>query len=444
MRRILDALTSRRLSHYVLAAWALLTVVWVLPFQFAGLTEDAVTQIASGWWVFRIVYVLVLLTTAACVISRAERDIRRARRWGDREPAPRKHATVSETSLDDLDSSLASVGFSVARFDNGLRAVRHRWAPLGGTLFHLAVLVVAAGLLVHAQTFESASLQLVEGEEMPTVGTAPDGGISPELARSAEGLTLRSITPEFHEDVLLFSRLEAEMIAADGSSRALTLSDPLWLDPITYLTIEDFGYAPSFVMIDPSGAIVDGVYRPLSVFPPGTEDSVVFPDAFLDVAVVLYPDHGVREGRDVSLSYNLAEPRLLLSLSDSSREFELKERRLVAVGEPIEVRTLVGTRTVTADGIGRYGVFRVTRSAGLPVLVLGGLLAVVGLAWRVLYRRLDVVAWTGEDGRTRFDAWLDAEGRRSGREAVERILERAVRTVETTDDPGAADGGDTT
>lgn len=417
-------LRSRSFSFVVLASFAVLTAMWLVPFQLTGLPDASINTIASEWLPFRIVYVLVLLTTLLCTLYRVRRDWRKATQWrgltdtiGSRTPALR-----TKLGLDEAVTRLEGAGYEVERTDTALVAVRRPWAPVGGSVMHFAIIGLAAGLALHSATYSSTTFRLIEGESMGGM-VAP--GLTPaetDLRRLVSDAELQRIDPRYHKDVLLFSRLEAEWKRADGAKQRFSLSKPLWLDPFTHVSVQDFGFAPHLVLSDPNRGKLDDTIPAMNLFPPGTQDSVTLPASALDVSAIILPDYGVRSGRDVSLSYNLSNPRVVLTVSNQGSSRTVAVREIAAVGQPVKVALPSGlVQTLTVSEIRRYGSFRISRSYGIPLLVVSGACLLAGLAMRVLGRRVDIVAWADADGIS-IDAFADMEGRAVGVRTARKLL----------------------
>lgn len=406
-------LGSRRLSFWILGAGAALLLVWILPFELTGQPEATVESIGSAWAPMRAVYGAVAVATLACTVPRLLRDLARARRWRSGRARLSDDAPILKVALDEAERELSKAGYRTFQEPATVRAVKNAFAPLGGSIAHLALLALAAGLLVNAAAVTNTTTRVTEGQVF-TDGALKGDSIDEAVNRRLEGIRLERITPGYFRDMLLFERLDATVLES-GRVNTFSLAQPMWLDPITHLSVQDFGFAPRF-RVDQRGRTIQDSTIAMSIFPPGSEDSAHLQSTGWTVSAVAYPDYARRGGRDVTMSYNLRNPRLLVSLADPSGE--VLARRLIAPGESLASR---GT-TVTLVGVSRYGTFRLTRSAGLPIIVLALVGLVGGLTWRLLLRRHDVIVWQS-GGVVRYDAWLDMEGRTAGRRALENLVQ---------------------
>lgn len=424
--RAVDLLASRTLSFWVMGAWIALATVWLIPFQVTGQPDATIQGIARHWLPFRMVYAALLVTTLVCALVRLRKDWRRANfvTPADRPLPSTSSAVVGETGLDDVASRLEGMHYEVRRFPDRVLAVRHRWSVLGGSVFHLALPMLALGFLVHALTFSSINFRLVEGQSTDQVlrsVTSGKGAWKP-LRSSVESIALEQVQPRYFKDVLLFDRLDAQVrFQRTGTSRGLSLASPLWVDPFTMISIQDFGVAPRFQILR-ANKIEDDIIADMSIFPPGNEDSADLPKTGYTVSAMLYPDYSVVNGQDVSLSYNLRNPRLRVALEQANKPGVIVTRRLVRVGE----RVPATQDTFVVKELRYYGEFRVWRSYGFPLVVLSALLILGGLVMRFLLPRQDLVAWTSPDGVALL-ARVDGASPTGARWATQRL---AVRLAE--------------
>jgi hypothetical protein len=416
IRRTRAFLESRAVSFWVLGAWIALTLVWLVPFQLTGQSHETIRAIAEDWLAFRAVYVAVGLTTVVCAWTRMARDMRRAQRTDVTHPAPTPDAErIQGLDLDGVDSSLRARRYAVTRSDGSLYAVRNRYSLLGGSIFHFGIVLLGVSLVAHLLTVDSTTLRVTEGQSVGEAAAA-SGVVVPSAFRY---FTLESIQPQYFEDVLLFTKLEARLSAADGSSRVFSLSQPYWIGPTTLASISDFNLAPHIETTAPDGTVQEYVVA-MNLSPPGAEDAVAMPDVPFEMSLIAFPDHGVVDGRDVSLSYNIREPAFLVAVKEPGRTGSLVARELVGIGEPIEADGYA----IRISGLSRYGTFRVTTAPALPFMALSFLVMTVGVSWRLLLRRHSVMAWADSDGVV-VDGWLDMAGRSAGRELGVELLRKA-------------------
>ncbi|MHB1341784.1 MAG: cytochrome c biogenesis protein ResB [Coriobacteriia bacterium] len=414
---ILRQLRSRRFSGWLIGAWIALVLVWLVPFQVTGQPDETINEIATRWWPMVIVQVLLLAATLLCTFDRARRDLRRARQWSNMPRRLVAPVRVDVANLDDAASRLGSSGLSVVVTGNTVIGVRRPWAALGGSVFHLALAVIVVGVVLDANLASSVAFRLTETQAVGQ-SLVPESELAADVLGTVGHWTLTGVEPEYYRDVLLFTRLDAAFADGSGRAREMSLSRPIWLGPSRTLTIQDYGFALRVVADTADGIQVSDSAAAMDIFPPGKEDSVDVPGTQIRLHIVLFPDHGVVDGRDVSMSYALRDPKLLVTAERITPDREVLARALVAPGQPVE--TPYGT--VTVAEVKRFGSFKVNSTPGLWFLVAGWVLASGGLAVRLLARRFDVVVEQTGEGFV-MDAWLDtanrAEALRLGLDALD-------------------------
>ncbi len=394
----LDAMSSRAASFWVIGAWIALALVWLVPFQLTGQPEATLRGIGNDWLPFRAAHRALVATSAVCGLVRLGKDLGRLRlKRSAGRPLPLEPMDSCVGDLEAARAALGRMGFAVSRLEDRVTGVQRRWSLLSGSLFHLGVPLLAAGLVAHAATAGSIQFRLIEGQssDVPLAGLAAGEGDWEALPSSAASLTLETLEPSFFQDVLLFERLAATVVEeGTGRTRGFSLSSPLWLDPFTLMSVQDFGYAPRVQLLSPSGEVVEEVIAAAALFPPGSLDRVSLPGHGYTVSMVVYPDHARMGGRDVSASYNLRNPKVLMGVERTFPSGIVEGRRLVSVGETLGVSGM----DVRVAEMRRFGVLRVWRSYGWPLLALAGVMMTAGLGCRTLLPARHVVVWRHGEG----------------------------------------------
>lgn len=424
VHRAYRLLISPRVTFWLLTAWALLYAVWVVPFTVAGQAEETVEAIALEWLPLRILYAAVAIALLACTASRAARDWRRCAATS----VPQLRSDGEESwyhlalSLDEAETRLRKARFEVVRAEHGVRGIRGRYRPLWGSAFHLGILLFTAALALNGATLTTGGIELIEGQSAEEFFAAtPERTGSEAIRGKLESFTLQEITPRFFEQFLLFERLDATA-EYRGAERSFSLARPLWLDPVSYVSIQDFNYAPRVTVTSAQGDLMDDVVQSMKLFPPGSEDTLGIPAAKIALVLQVFPDYEVRDGVEISRSYNTADPRVRVTVFERVGGVTTQRvlaRRTVELGDPIVLPD--GSRVVVSE-LRTVGTFRFVTAPWMPLVVLTGLLLLAAVAGRLLVPRLDVVLWSDGDG-VLMDARLDTLGRRNGAAQARRVLE---------------------
>ena len=418
-------LSSHSLGYWLLLAWLALLLVWVLPFTLTGQAEETVAAIALDWLPIKFVYWALGVATVGCTVNRALRDWRRCRSLG----VPKRTSVLEgglwlpgETTSNARDT-LESCGFIVsAESDSGaFRAVRGRFGPLWGSLFHVSLLLLAVAFVVNLATMRTSGIELIEGQTasdfLQSVPDTPERSLFRDKLATLE---LESVTPRFFDQYLLFERLDAQVTYL-GRSRRMSLSQPLWLDAVSYMSIQDFNYAPHVVLTSSDGRTLDDAISSLKLFPPGAQDTLSLPIGKVSLALEVFPDHAVIDGVDASRTYNLANPRVRATVFEEvsgATTQRVLGRQLIAPGEEIVIPD--GTR-IRLEEIRYVGTFGLTYAPAAPFVAILAILVLLGLGGRLFRPRLDVIG-RGDDDGVWVDARMDVLGPLAGRRELERIF----------------------
>ena len=391
---------SRRLSVVLalaLALYALLLTIWAMSSP-----ATTVRSIASGV-PFLAAYALLAVNLVACSLEFFPAVLARSRVRGAARPLGREVEVevpeLGSSPEERLSAALSKIGARrVLRVDGGVLGVRSPLAPIGSTIFHAGLLVLAAGLWLSARGRVSGEAILARGQpfsgspgEYVSTG-GPEGSPPPEMAFEVE-----DIGASFFGNAILFTDLWARLRMADGSEPTVRLSDPA-RSGTSWVSITGYAYAPEFVVRDASGAELASAVVRLQSFPPGQQDGFDLPGLPHRVYVEVYPDYvpgpggqpesrGPAPGRDVRLRAVVLRQRVPVASA------------VVALGEPLAFDGL----TLTFTSLEPMGTFRVVRDPGWPWVMAGLFAALLGLAWRLVRPRVDVFAAVapGAPGRLR-------------------------------------------
>jgi cytochrome c biogenesis protein ResB len=376
-----------------LGSWRLSIVLMVVAALYYGLLAiwatssppHVVRNIASlvPFW---LVYGLLLVNTGVCLWNRLptlRKDLSRRPRWSERSP---DWIVEARDGLDpeEVRGLLRRFGYRPAWEEPGrVGGVRKRWAALGTYLFHGAFFLLALGLLLTLLTRQEAKVWVAVGEQFESradqfLSTSPPRLLAAGVASPSFGV--ERITPEFWEDQLLFTRLEADLEFPGGSAATTRINRPLWVGAATFLRLSGFGYTPRYELLDREGALLDSAFVKLNVFPPGKRDYFTLPDYPHRFYLEVLPDFELEEGVPVTRSLNLAKPGVVLRVFRG--RLDLGGAVLVA-DEGFEFEGL----TLRFPEIRYWGEFSVVRDAGVPILFAGYLLGFVGLLLKLRGRR---------------------------------------------------------
>lgn len=429
--RIVRTLGSWRAAALLVVAWATLIVVWIIPFQFYGLPATQMRNIVYRETFFQVLYAALTVSTLACMGLRIGYVWRKAKRVPSADAEPRLP--------EDFTRAASDLGTAVARVSgNGFRlsvsseswawGVRQRWSSLGTFALHGAMIVLVASGLVATYGPKPFTGEAVvsAGETFASrpeqwVSIQPDGAKPPQLS-----FTVEEVKADFYRDLLLFTKLEARVAEDGGRTRNIALAQPWVAGPATLVAIKDFGYSADVVSSTEASESPLRTFK-LKVFPSEITDSfdVSVGAKTYRVYLRVYGDYVDREGSPGNRSFNLTNPRLLVSAKEvltSKAEVERVPERLLAPGEPL----VVPGGEVTIRAITRHAVFRVTVLPVAPYLFIAMLLAAVGAWLRLVSPRREVTLVKDGETGVAIIVMDDTYGRDT---AMERRLKSRIEST---------------
>jgi hypothetical protein len=358
-------------------AYYLLLAVWA-----TSAPPDMVRNIALlvPFWA---VYGLLLVNTGTCLWRRRaalRRDLGKRPQYRDRPPGW-EYELPPNTGPNEARRLLRKAGYRV-RDGESLEGVRGRWAVLGSYLFHGSFFFLGLGFLLTFTFRAETVLRVAEGE-------------IPELAPQ---FVVRGITPEFWQDRLLFTRLEADLGWPDGSRSVTRINRPVMVGSSSYLRLSGFGYVPRYELVNREGAVLDSVWVKMNVFPPGLRDWFTIEGYPHRVYMSVDPD-------PAGSSLNLVEPRIDLEVYRGQSRLS---RASVELGEGV---TFEGLAIRIAE-IRYWGEFSLVRDPGALWVFAGFAIGVLGLILRLPGERSEALYRPGVDGSApRIAGWGEQPAR---------------------------------
>ena len=324
--RLLFRLRSASLDIWpLLGSWKLSVVLmigtavfYVMLTAYAFTTPAHVVQNIASLVVFWILYILLLINTATCLwnrIPRLRREISRVPLFGNAIPA-REIDLRPDATIGEVEREMRRLGFRPVDAE-GVQAfgLRRRWTALGTYLFHGAFFLLAIGFLLSAASRHETKMWAAAGEEftgsdMQLLSRSAPRPLAMDVAMPS--FRVEQIRPEFWQDQLLFTRLEADLtLLPDGEQRVTRINLPLMLSPSRYLRLSGFGYAPRFEIRSPEGVTIQSAFVKMNVFPPGQRDYFRPEGLPYRVYVELSPDAEISDGAVENRSLELARPVIL-------------------------------------------------------------------------------------------------------------------------------------
>lgn len=264
-----------------------------------------------------------------------------------------------------------------------LFAHRGRFSPIGNIVFHISFLFLLTGVLV-------SLFFRFEGSARVTEGYPFSGSIAEYTAVSASPLaplpnvsfSLEKISSKFWEGRQLFTDLRADMAYKEGRGSAW-LSSPLNISGAR-VTVSSIGITPMYILKNKEGKELDAGFVNLAVFVPGTEDHFQIPGFPHQIFVSFYPDYEINDGKVINRSMELNNPAYFLKI--------FRGRLLVYSGliRPKEELAFESLR-LSFPEMRYWGQFRIIKDPGFLFVWIAFIFFTIGLAWRLLFYRREVV-----------------------------------------------------
>lgn len=388
--------------------------IWVVPFILYGIPMTRVTAILYDEPFGRALVIALCGTTLACTLPRVAVVWRRMNRTPSPDQAPQS-AGGADAGVP-FDPAAARRALGAAGFRHVVVSadwcwgVRRRYAPVGSLIFHLSILLIGAAALQAAFSGSafSGKFLLNEGqtatiEQSQYFETEGDGD-APTL-----DVSLDDIQTDFHEDVLLFTRLQARLSEGGGASQRVAVGHPMILGPETLLSLGDFGWA---LEVSEASAVATAPAETqtfaLKVFPPGSRDefTIALGGGEYRVVVEAYGDYVSRDGKPGVESFDLSDPRVVLSVW---RVLTNGEEKLMVDSELVEIpgAVEVGASTLQVHAMHHYGVFTVSRTPGSFLALLGLVMMLIGTSVRLMFPRAEALIARNAEGHAELSIRVD-------------------------------------
>jgi cytochrome c biogenesis protein ResB len=349
--------------------------------------------------VFLTILGLFFLNLALVLVSRVGPTWRRVALKPRSEKGLRAWARLEESLEGSLPSDWAAAGAAQTLRGYGyqvrkpgertLWGVKHRTAPLGFLLFHLSFfLICVGGMLIYYTRFVGSTM-LCEGQEFRDsyvqIERVPPVGGAPPVQ-----FTLERVDPRFEqgEPVHLGAVLSFRQ-GGSSVSRDTRVNHPArW--GATSILVHQAGLAPVLWLQDARGFTIDRVVVPARTRGGGPPTEIEIGADGRYRAFV----HPLATGEVFPDRQALATTAVTLQLTDGGR--------VVFDGElsPGEAAEIDGARLVLEE-LRYWAGLRIISERGGETLIVGFVIGVVGLVWRLLWYRREV-ALTWNEGRFRL------------------------------------------
>jgi cytochrome c biogenesis protein len=384
------------------------------------------------------VYLLLFVSLIGCVVPRTRQHWRalRARppaapRNLSRLPVSRSYATTASAQevLDAAERSLRRRRFRVDRRDGSVAAEKGYARETGNLVFHLALVVLLAGVAVGALYGTKGSAIVVEGSGFANTVTRYDSFSAGPLADPQRldpfSFTLDSFTATYQRGgqqngaprSFVADVTVQDTPTSPSRHQVVQVNDPLVVGG-TKVFLVGHGYAPVVTVRDGEGRVVfsdavpflprDGMFTSVGVIkvPDARPTQLGFQGIFLPTASidpVRGPVSTFPADDDPALFLSLWKGDLGLDTGEPQSVYRLDVSRMSRVGlkalQPGQSWTLPdGLGTITFDGVKQYAALSIARDPGKEIALGSVLVAIAGLLLSLFVPRRRVWVRATDDG----------------------------------------------
>lgn len=282
--------------------------------------------------------------------------------------------------------------YTVLGDGTGFYGVKNRLAPMAFMIFHLSFYLILLGGLISVYTEFIGYVDLAEGEsfqgeleryntkprlKLPVIGTPPEVSIN-----------IQSIVPQVVRNTP--TSVSVKLADAGGQSHEVGINTPYKTDNSSFV-FNHLGMAPLFVLKDPVGTEIGGSYFKLNVLK-GKQDK--FRLGYFVFTALFYPDYVFEQGQHSTRTQEFNNPTFVLTVE--------RDGERIAEG------------AVPKDGVMEFGGYRlemrempfwvrfyVIKQRGLAIVYVGFALATIGVIWRLLFYRREIVGAVREQDGAR-------------------------------------------
>jgi hypothetical protein len=280
---------------------------------------------------------------------------------------------------------LAQIGkqrYTVLGDASGFYGVKNRLSPVAFMLFHISFYLVLLGGLISVYTQFIGYLDLAQGEtfhgELSRYNAKPEVSMPHFGSEPHASFTVASIEPHVVHNTP--TSIAVGVVDDERQTHVVGINRPYTTDATSFV-FKHLGMAPHFVVKNAAGQAVDEALVKLDVLR-------MQPDTFqlggYSYTATFYPDFTTVDGKRASRSMEFNNPTFFIVAERDGKKVAEgivpKNGTLDLGGNRLEMKEL------------RYWVrFYVITQRGLPILYLGFAIACIGVIWRMIFYKRELV-----------------------------------------------------
>ena len=273
----------------------------------------------------------------------------------------------------------------------GFYGVKNRLSPIAFMLFHLSFFLVLLGGLIGVFTEFIGYLDLAQGEtfrgEPNRYNATPTPKIPSIGSLPTASFTVKSIVPRVVHNTP--TGISVMLVDTNGLSHEVGINTPYTTEHTSFV-FKHLGVSPLFVLKDAAGSTLAETYVKLDVLARKPDR---FALAGLNFKATFYPDYVLDDGKRATKSMEFNNPVFFISVERDGKK----------LGEGLVPKN--GTLKFSGYTLEMHDMpfwvrFYVVRQRGLAILYSGFALATIGVIWRLLFYKREILgALREEDGK---------------------------------------------
>lgn len=279
-------------------------------------------------------------------------------------------------------ATLQKSGFMVLGNESGFYGLKNRRAPLAFMLFHLSFFLILLGGLISVYTEFVGFLDLTQGEsfqgELNRYNKSPQPLLPVLGSPPTASFTVQSIVPRVVQNTP--TGISVLLVDSAGKSHDVDINRPYATEHTSFV-FKHLGVSPLFVLKDAAGKETGGAYIKLDVLQRRPDRFTLGGFVF---TATFYPDFVMSEGKRASRSMEFNNPVFFISIERDGKKIAEglvpKNGSLEFAGYRLEMRDMPF-----------WVRFYVVKQRGLSILYAGFALATIGVVWRLLFFRREIV-----------------------------------------------------
>lgn len=377
-------------------AITLLIIISALAFlETMFLRHLCLKSIYTRWW-FVLIWIALFLNLILCNQLRIRKLWRRYKRQSpiNLNYKGSQHilrlSDCSQEYLEQFGSLLKEKGYKLQESSNEVIGYKGRWAEVWSIIFHLSFLIILLGVIYHHFTFTQGSLVLTEGQKLADVKENYIYYSKGKLGTEEHdySLQLLDLNPKYYENGKLKElkgRLKLESFE-ETREETIKVNYPIYYKGQKIL-LQDYDFSPQIVLLDEEGNIELYSYVALDLISGHKllKQTFKIPETDLVLRIGFFPDYQAENGREMSKSLKINNPRFDISIHRNSK---LLDHKQVGLKEPIDFK---GGSILIRD-VKHWGEFNISSQRGIDIIFFGFWLGIIGLACRIFirYKRIGI------------------------------------------------------